>query len=56
MKKWEYSIARERGQWISPANLERFGQEGWELVSISAIEEGVGRFLTVAYFKRPVDD
>lgn len=61
--QWEYTTALiEVGGWVSAkvdpagtsAELNRYGAEGWELVSAFDVNEGHGRSSKiVALFKRP---
>lgn len=61
--RWEYTtVLIDVGGWVSAkvdsaettAELNRYGAEGWELVSAFAVNEGHGRSSAiVALFKRP---
>lgn len=61
--QWEYTtVLIEVGGWVSAkvdaegttAELNRYGAEGWELVSAFDVNEGHGRTSKiVALFKRP---
>lgn len=45
---WEYKIVRIRGYISAEADLNRYGSDGWELVSVCGVG---GR--ECAVFKRP---
>jgi len=62
-QKWEYaSVPLEVGGWVNPkvdheavtAELNRYGEAGWELVGTIDMNSGHGRTSAiVALFKRP---
>jgi hypothetical protein len=56
MQKWEYHVwyldTSLEAQSIRD-DLERWGQEGWELVAVTPHESSVSGAVLVAMFKRP---
>jgi hypothetical protein len=61
--RWEYKTVRiDVGGWLGPnvqpdaldAELNRYGEDGWELVSAFDVNEGNGSTMAiVTLFKRP---
>ena len=49
MKKWEYKVGLSRTYEISAKELNRFGKDGWQLVSSQRAEDGL-----CLVFKRPL--
>ena len=49
MTKWEYQVAPVLNH-VAAQILNNFGQDGWELVTLS--DNGSGNY--VAFFKRPI--
>lgn len=37
MKKWQYAMKRTNSQ-LKPADLNKYGEQGWELVSVVSSE------------------
>jgi hypothetical protein len=53
MQKWEYFVAPLLEH--NPGEiLNTFGQDGWELVSVTQLENPMGGKSLVAYLKRPL--
>ena len=48
--KWEYKTTSLRGGSLTNEALNKYGDDGWELVAVAAVP---GRNETVYYFKRP---
>jgi hypothetical protein len=52
MTKWEYFVAPLLEH--NPGEiLDTFGEDGWELVGVTQIQNPMGGVSTVAYLKRP---
>ena len=49
---WEYTSKTTRDPSITPSLLNRLGDEGWELVSVTSHMDKYMNFMTTAYFKR----
>jgi hypothetical protein len=53
MQQWEYFVAPLLEH--NPGEiLNTFGQDGWELVSVTQLENPMGGKSLVAYMKRPL--
>lgn len=52
MTKWEYSKESFQGQGMTEIELDRAGENGWELIGCM---EHIGNLFTY-YFKRPLPD
>jgi len=53
MQRWEYFVAPLLEH--NPGEiLNTFGQDGWELVSVTQLENPMGGKSLVAYLKRPL--
>lgn len=51
-KKWEYLTVEEKHLVLFPMELKKYGEVGWELVSV--VQPDPGRWLIV--YKRPLED
>ena len=59
MQKWEYQVTKLRSQNKEHLRerLNRFGSEGWELVSVyDSDRTGVGNRQMIGYLKRPIEE